>query len=484
MVSGTRSLDEAAVLAAARGARAAENAAAAAVLVAAVEWAALHEVTEVEEAATWWAGRGQDTGIPIAGQGAPLVSEFAVAELASVLGMSAGSGRHLLAQALELKHRLPRLWARVLDGALPPWRARRVAEETLNAGLSLEAAGWVDQMIAPFAHKTGPTQTQRLVQEAIARFMPAHAAEIRERAADQRHVSVDTEQISFAGTARIDAEVDLVDALDFDDAVADRAAQLKELGSTESLDVRRALALGDLARRQLTLGFPREAGTVAEPPAPGDRLVSRLAGARTSITPGSAALPQDCADPGRFARRQVVLYVHLTEQVLGSGDPDAPVRVEGTGIGQQLLTAGQVAAWCRSEDTARVLVTPVVDLNADQGVDGYQVPERIAEQVRLRDRSCVHPWCQRPARSCDLDHIVAYVPPDQGGPPGQTNTLNLAPLCRLHHRMKTHGGWTYAMLAPGVYRWRSPHGHTWLRDPTGTTDLTPPLVKPPRRRAS
>ena len=482
MVSGTRSLDEAAVLAAARGARAAENAAAAAVLVAAVEWAALHEVTEVEEAATWWAGRGQDTGIPIAGQGAPLVSEFAVAELASVLGMSAGSGRHLLAQALELKHRLPRLWARVLDGALPPWRARRVAEETLNAGLSLEAAGWVDQMIAPFAHKTGPTQTQRLVQEAIARFMPAHAAEIRERAADQRHVSVDTEQISFAGTARIDAEVDLVDALDFDDAVADRAAQLKELGSTEPLDVRRARALGDLARRQLAFGFDREAGSAAKTAgaASGDGVVSRPAVAGVSTT-GST---DPGLDPGRFARRQVVLYVHLTEQVLGSGDPDAPVRVEGTGIGQQLLTAGQVAAWCGREDTARVLVTPVVDLNADQAVDGYQVPERIAEQVRLRDRSCVHPWCQRPARSCDLDHIVAYVPIDQGGPPGQTSTQNLAPLCRLHHRMKTHGGWTYAMVAPGVYRWRSPHGHTWLRDPTGTTDLTPPAVAPPRRRAS
>jgi hypothetical protein len=45
--------------------------------------------------------------------------------------------------------------------------------------------------------------------------------------------------------------------------------------------------------------------------------------------------------------------------------------------------------------------------------------------------------------------------------------------------MKTHGGWTYTMDAPGTYLWRSPHGYTWRRDHTGTTDLTPPPVEPP-----
>jgi hypothetical protein len=45
--------------------------------------------------------------------------------------------------------------------------------------------------------------------------------------------------------------------------------------------------------------------------------------------------------------------------------------------------------------------------------------------------------------------------------------------------MKTHGGWTYSMVEPGTFLWRSPHGHTWLRDPDGTTDLTPPPVEPP-----
>jgi hypothetical protein len=64
---------------------------------------------------------------------------------------------------------------------------------------------------------------------------------------------------------------------------------------------------------------------------------------------------------------------------------------------------------------------------------------------------------------------------------GRTFTANLACLCRLHHRMKTHGGWNYTMLLPGIYLWHSPHGHTWLRDQDGTTDLTPHTVEPPDR---
>jgi hypothetical protein len=45
--------------------------------------------------------------------------------------------------------------------------------------------------------------------------------------------------------------------------------------------------------------------------------------------------------------------------------------------------------------------------------------------------------------------------------------------------MKTHGGWTYSMIEPGVFLWRSPHGYADLRDHTGTTDLTPAPVEPP-----
>ncbi|RNM13033.1 DUF222 domain-containing protein, partial [Nocardioides pocheonensis] len=206
-----------AVLGSIRQARAEANAAEARVLATVLEWAHLHVVDDLDDAATLVTGTGRDTGIPIAGEGAPLVSEFAVWELAAALGLSIESGRNLVAQALELAHRLPKTWARVQAGSLAPWRAKRIADATLH--LNQEAAGFVDAQVAPFAHKTGPTQTQRLVDQAIALFMPELAAEQRDRSAEQRYFAIDHDQVSFAGTSRVHGELDLADAIDLDDAV-------------------------------------------------------------------------------------------------------------------------------------------------------------------------------------------------------------------------------------------------------------------------
>ena len=80
--------------------------------------------------------------------------------------------------------------------------------------------------------------------------------------------------------------------------------------------------------------------------------------------------------------------------------------------------------------------------------------------------TCVFPWCTRSARRCDIDHTI---PAARGGP---TCPCNLAPLCRRHHRIKTHGGWTYTTLEPGTYLWTSRHGYQYLRDPHGTLDVS------------
>ena len=83
--------------------------------------------------------------------------------------------------------------------------------------------------------------------------MPALAEEQRQAAADRRCFEVDTREVTLAGTTRVYGELDLADALDLDAAVANVAAQLGDLGSTESLDVRRAAAVGEIARHQLAL---------------------------------------------------------------------------------------------------------------------------------------------------------------------------------------------------------------------------------------
>src|SRR5690606_32226052 len=63
------------------------------------------------------------------------------------------------------------------------------------------------------------------------------------------------------------------------------------------------------------------------------------------------------------------------------------------------------------------------------------------------------PGCTISARRADADHIVPYIPLEEGGPPGQTCLANLAPLCRSHPRLKTHRGWDYRRRADGTLAW-------------------------------
>src|ERR1044071_9572811 len=68
--------------------------------------------------------------LELAGEGAATIDESAVAEFALVIGMKHESGARLIGDALELCHRLPRIWARVLAGEVPVFKARKIAQDT------------------------------------------------------------------------------------------------------------------------------------------------------------------------------------------------------------------------------------------------------------------------------------------------------------------------------------------------------------------
>jgi len=450
----SRAASPAALLAGLRADRAAADAAEARILDGAVAWADLHPASaEVDAAAHWEHG----SAVPLAGPGTPPVAEWCVAELAAALGMSTDAGKSLLGHALELRHRLPRIWDRIQTGDLQAWRARRIADHTIT--LTVEAADYVDRHLAPVAHKIGPAQTQRLVDEAIARVDPDSVVETAETSADRRHVTIHDHQISFNGTMHIEADLDIADALDLDTALSERAAALKNLGCTESLDVRRALALGDLARTQPGLnltGPPVE--EVGQRP-------SRL-GLRRSFNDRLET------NQGPPTTRQVVLHVHLTDTAHTSSAANAGAELARLEHGDRLLLADQVRNWCGRPET-KITVKPVINLAERLSTGAYQIPDRIRDHVIARDPQCVFPHCTRNARSCDLDHVDPHA---RGGP---TATENLAPLCRRHHRLKTLTGWTYTMIEPGCYLWRSPHGLTYQRDHHGTNPLDPVPPRPP-----
>ena len=204
----------------------------------------MHPVESIDHGAA--TVEGSEGELAIAGPGAPLVAEFCVADLALALGMSTDAGRTYLGDAVELRYRLPRIWATVTTGRVPVWKARKIAQATKH--LCPEGAAHVDRHLAPQAARCSYAQIDRAVDDALRLFDPAEALKRRREAADERCFDVDLDQVSFNGTVHIDAELDLPDALDLNDAITTGAAQLAALGSDESLDVRRSLAAGALAR--------------------------------------------------------------------------------------------------------------------------------------------------------------------------------------------------------------------------------------------
>src|SRR3954453_14076930 len=249
-------------------------------MVLAVTWAAMHSVDSMDDAACY---PGFESELALAGAGAPLVAEFAVAELAVALRISTDAGRAFLGLAMELRYRLPRVWKRVTAGDLAPWRARKGAEQTMC--LSMEAAAFVDAHVAAFAHKISHARLERLVEEAVTRFMPAEAEQRRRAAAEHRHFDIHTNHTTAEGVVDVSGTLDLADALDLDAAVPQGAADLKDLGCEESLDVRRSLAVGVMARRQLTLDL-------------------------------NPTQPEDDRPVKSVKARQVVLYVHISKAAL------------------------------------------------------------------------------------------------------------------------------------------------------------------------
>jgi hypothetical protein len=483
---GVADLSPAAVLSAIRDRKTAEDRAAADQLLLAAAWADLHPPESIHDAASFTVP-GCEHEEPIAGEGAPLVAEFCVAELGGVLGISTTAAKKLIGHALELRHRLPRLWEQVHAGQVPAWRARAVADTTIHSSpaLTREAAGFVDSQVAAVAGRIGTAQLDRLVAEAIKRYDlatadPASDPEDGYLAVDPRHVTVNTDDVHYAGTLHLEADLDIADALDLDRAVAHHAATQKALGSQLPLDARRAKALGDLARTQTALDLAFQDGGFeargVHPEEPRDEASRR---ARTSTTDDTST-----TDESLPAAREVVIHAHFDASLSGEQTVFGPTgRMEN---GQRLVLLDQVRSWCADSRT-KVTVKPVIDLNAQLTAQGYDIPDRLREQVQLRDRTCVFPRCTRPARACDVDHVIPYdhnAEADGRPQPGPTSTDNLACLCRFHHRLKTHSAWRYRMVEPGVFEWTSPHGHRYRRDHTGTTAMEPGLVTGARARSS
>src|SRR3954470_18660896 len=193
--------------------------------------------------------RGVVVETPLAGAGTPGVAGYAVEALAAALHLPYRSTLGLVADAVELCYRLPRLWTLVQEGRLQAWKARQVAHETTH--LSRATVGFVDRHLAVPAARNHLPQVTGLIHEALLRCDPEAAAAREQAALDRRDVTF--EHRDSTATSTLSAILDTRDALYLDATVTTLAEEMSTLGDTSPTGVRRSHALGLLAHPQRTL---------------------------------------------------------------------------------------------------------------------------------------------------------------------------------------------------------------------------------------
>ena len=350
----------------------------------ALQWCVLHPATTESGAAVWG-----DAGLPglsdceesLGGDGCPTVAAYAPEPFAAALGVSTFTGMQVLADALDLAHRLPapgdgcRRWR---------WRRGRPAGSprppTLclaGGGLRRPAAGGPARLV-----RRGADRPDRRPGRRHPRPREPGGGRAGRQAVLGRPTAHRTDG-GWAGTSHLDATGDSVDLTRFYDLVCDHAAHLARLGDTDGLGVRKAKALGAIADHQSQLDLY------------GSGPDQELSVRRPSL-----------------AKTRLYLHLTLTDLL------DLPDGLVAAGEVERLgaATTAKIKDWLGA---TRATIVPVLDLERDDAVDEHDPPEWMREAVILRDRHCVFPWCTVDARSCDLDHIEPYVPSTTAGHPAR-----------------------------------------------------------------
>ncbi|MGN6783169.1 MAG: hypothetical protein ACTHJH_16900 [Marmoricola sp.] len=369
--------------------------------------------------------------------GLPRLGWDAEAGFAVTAGLSTRAGSALLRDALILRHRLPAIWAKVTTGAVPAWRARLIAVEVAGAPDDVCAA--IDAVVAPVADRAGTVSVRRLVNEAMVRLYPDVVAVRSWQDLERRYVHLDRDHLGHTAIAGMDIRADYADLVDLDHVLTELAHRLPTVdpeARRETLEQRRARALGVLAdpARAHHLLSQSEQSDPDDEPAP--------------ATPRAAT-----------RRRSTTLVLRITDLAL-LGVADAGTIETGPRAGAAVLTE-TIAAWC-GRAASDLTVLPVLDTTAHHAGTAYAAPVTVRRHLAERDQHCLFPFCDRPAASCDCDHVVPYA---EGGP---TCACNLVALCRHHHRLKTHAGYTARLIEPGVVWWTTPWGHQFTVTREGT----------------
>jgi hypothetical protein len=311
----------------------------------------------------------------IGGEGTPEVSELCFAELAIARGAGVIATENDVASVLDLKHRMPLLWAAVQRLEVDAWVARRIAKDARR--LDRDRVGLVDTAVAA-AVGEAPGRLLAIAEAKIIEADPdLHRARLEEDAlrtgvwlSKVRPGEIIDELAGEPATRRISAKLATGTAIRCDETVEDLAQAIFDNTPPDAAGDRHSHAECRLAAFEMLTTDPHRAAAFLDEYATGQ--------------------PTEDPDPEpapKRKRKPAKIVVHLTDRVLCghvAGQDTGVARVEG--MGPMLLD--QLSDLLEGRE---LIVQPVIDLNTTVSVNGYEHPTAVKERTLLRTLGDVFP---------------------------------------------------------------------------------------------
>ncbi len=336
-------------------------------------------------------------------------------DIATALRLSPTAAQNRIDVARVLVGHLPNTISALSTGEISSLHATVIARETATAirnGLSEDAVFRVEQTALAHAEFHTPGQVAAKVKTTVARLAPEDFEEIVDRARDTRRVTYYPEADGMATVVAILPAEDAQTVMKSIEAfILKKDSEDAAEWSILNADMKRADAFTAIASQALA----------------------------------------SMADEIRPHRRPITISVAIDLPTL-LGLAENPGQLAGYGA----IPASVARKLAADGNWQRFVSDPTTGNLLDFGREKYTPPQELVDYLLARDRVCRFPGCRRTGQSSDIDHAHSW---ESGG---ETNPANLGLLCRRHHRMKTHGGWSLVSNPDGSCLWKSPKGKSFF----------------------
>lgn len=431
-----------------------------------LEWLRAHA-----RCSSWWSAQEAPALVAFAGPSPQLqsfevrgqqvvVEDVAREEVAVVLRWTSNFAQGRIDDARMLVGALPETLQALRTGSISPAHVRVITESASKLALTApigtaqfaEACAQLERRVLPVAALQGLSRTRSAANRAVTRIDPDGRIERRTAAYRGRGVWLRDDSdgvstiISRMASEHAHAAMAAIEALACTDDFGDTSLGIGE---------RRSLAM---LRLMLDSTDSTNAGTSTST-APGAATATGIPVESGASSAHPSSRQPDLVGERRRARTQLpTIRAHVDVIVdlptlLGLQDNDAEI------VGGGSITAESVRQLVVADTSStmrRLITDPTTGHLLDIGRRRYVIPTALREFIAIRDQRCRFPGCSARASSGEVDHALPW---DAGG---NSDRANLGSLCKRHHQVKTHGGWTIqASVDSGACDWISPSGQTY-----------------------